>query len=258
MNFKNLFLTTALSLSVFFVHAQGKKPVKAGPKKPVPGKVTNPTAKANMPGGKQIITENDSLSYAIGVNIGQSFKQQGLDGLDLNLMSAAIRDVVAGNPTRISAEQCMPVIMNSMKKMQEKKYAPLKAEGEKYLAENKTKTGVITTESGLQYEVLKKGEGEIPKSTDRVKVHYHGTTIDGKVFDSSVDRGEPATFGVTQVIQGWVEALQLMPVGSKWKLTIPQNLAYGERGAGENIPPFATLIFEVELLGIEKTEAPKN
>lgn len=132
------------------------------------------------------------------------------------------------------------------------KYGSVKEEGEQYLAANALKEGVITTESGLQYEVLKAGNGKKPAATDRVKVHYHGTLIDGTVFDSSVDRGEPITFALNQVIAGWTEGVQLMNVGSKYRFTIPYHLAYGERGAGQQIPPYATLIFEVELLGIEK------
>ena len=131
------------------------------------------------------------------------------------------------------------------------KYGSAKAKGEAFLAENATREGVTTTPSGLQYEVIKMGKGKKPVATDKVKVHYHGTLIDGNVFDSSVDRGEPITFALTQVIPGWTEALQLMPVGSKFKLYIPQNLGYGSQQAG-SIPPFSTLIFEVELLGIEK------
>ena len=131
------------------------------------------------------------------------------------------------------------------------KYGPEKAKGEAFLADNAKREGVITTPSGLQYEVIKMGKGKKPVASDKVKVHYHGTLIDGNVFDSSVDRGEPITFALTQVIPGWTEGLQLMPVGSKFKLYIPQNLGYGSQQAG-TIPPFSTLIFEVELLGIEK------
>ena len=132
------------------------------------------------------------------------------------------------------------------------KYAEYKAENEKFLADNKTKEGVKTTASGLQYKVIKEGKGEIPTETSRVKVHYKGTLIDGTEFDSSYKRNEPATFGVNQVIKGWTEALKLMPVGSKWELYIPQELAYGDRQTGGQIKPFSTLIFEVELLDIEK------
>ena len=132
----------------------------------------------------------------------------------------------------------------------EKKYADNKAAGEKFLAENKTKEGVVTTPSGLQYKVITKGTGAIPADTSKVKVNYKGTLIDGTFFDSSIKRGQPATFGVSQVIPGWVEALQLMPEGAKWKLYIPSELAYGAQGAGEMIPPHSTLVFEVELLKV--------
>ncbi|MES2794552.1 MAG: FKBP-type peptidyl-prolyl cis-trans isomerase [Bacteroidota bacterium] len=253
MNLKStlsLVFFTIISLNIL---AQTKKAV---PKKPL----ANATkAKAPAQVGKVVLlTDNDSLSYSIGVNIGQSLKQQGLEAIDLNLLKTAMNDVMKGNPMAISAEQCMPIIMASMKKIQEKKFAPIKAEGVKFLATNSKKDSVVVLPSGLQYKILKKGNGEIPKASDKVNVHYHGTLINGQVFDSSVDRGSPATFGVTQVISGWVEALQLMPVGSKWKLFIPSELAYGERGAGENIPPFSTLVFEVELLSIEKEAAPEN
>jgi FKBP-type peptidyl-prolyl cis-trans isomerase FklB len=256
MNFKSALSIVFLTILSLNISAQTKKPMpkkvatKATTAKPAPGKPSM--------GPISLKTDNDSLSYAIGVNIGQSLKQQGLDGIDLNLMKEAMNDVLKGNPTVISAEQCMPVIMASMKKVQEKKFAPVKSEGVAFLAANKKKDSVVVLPSGMQYKVLVKGTGEIPKATDKVNVHYHGTLINGTVFDSSVNRGTPATFGVTQVIAGWVEALQLMPVGSKWKLFIPSDLAYGERGAGENIPPFSTLIFDVELLSIEKPEATEN
>jgi FKBP-type peptidyl-prolyl cis-trans isomerase FklB len=233
----------------------GKKPVgKPGPPASVKQKIESKKEGEHMGGDHKmgLKSDNDSLSYSIGMNIGQSLKQQGLDNIDLNLMKVAMNDVLKGSTTLISAEQAMPVIMASMKKISEKKYAGVKAEGMKYLTENAKKEGVVKLPSGLQYQIIKKGDGAIPKATDKVNVHYHGTLINGQIFDSSVDRGTPATFGVTQVISGWVEALQLMPVGSKWKLTIPSDLAYGERGAGENIPPFSTLIFDVELLSIEK------
>lgn len=259
MNLKSVLTIVFCTVLALNISAQSKKP---SAKKPLP-KQASTTANSKRPeiNGKGsnisgLQSANDSLSYAIGMNIGQSLKQQGLDGIDLNIMKAAMNDVLKGGTTFLTQEQCMPVIMDNMKKVQEKKYAPVKAEGEKFLAENKKKEGVTTLPSGLQYSIITKGTGEIPKATDKVNVHYHGTLINGKVFDSSVDRGTPAQFGVTQVISGWVEALQLMPVGSKWKLYIPSNLAYGERGAGENIPPFSTLIFDVELLSIEKAAEP--
>jgi FKBP-type peptidyl-prolyl cis-trans isomerase FklB len=247
-------LFTVISLNI---SAQNKK---AGPKKPMPkqannevkSKVISMNSSRGGSGLGSLTTDNDSLSYAIGVNIGQSLKQQGMENINLDLLKSAMNDVLKGNVPQIEPDKCMPVIMASMKKVQEKKFAPLKAEGLAFLAANKKKADVTTLPSGLQYTVMTKGTGEIPVATDKVNVHYHGTLLNGSVFDSSVDRGTPATFGVTQVIAGWVEALQLMPVGSKWKLFIPSDLAYGERGAGENIPPFSTLQFEVELLSIEK------
>ena len=150
-----------------------------------------------------------------------------------------------GQMTLEQANEYIQTTINNMK------YGKNLEEGEEFLAQNALRDGVKTTESGLQYEIIKEGKGKVPTTEDKVKVHYHGTLIDGTVFDSSVDRGEPIVFGVTQVIKGWTEALQMMPVGSKWKLYIPYDLAYGEREAGQ-IPPYSTLIFEVELLGIEK------
>lgn len=257
MNLKSTLSIVFLTILSFQISAQSGK---TGTKKSMPAQAKGKgpvMAKAGLPnnGPVSLKTDNDSLSYAIGINIGQSLKQQGLEGIDLNILKSAMNDILKGNPQIITAEQCMPVIMASMKKVQEKKFAPVKAEGVKFLAENAKKEGVTTLPSGLQYTILTKGTGEIPKATDKVNVHYHGTLINGQIFDSSVDRGTPAQFGVTQVISGWVEALQLMPVGSKWKLFIPSALAYGERGAGENIPPFSTLIFDVELLSIEKAPA---
>jgi FKBP-type peptidyl-prolyl cis-trans isomerase FklB len=260
MTLKSTIAIVLISTISFGLSAQVKK---GGAKKPLPSQASS-QAKSKvvsvMPAASgNLKNDADSLSYSIGVNIGQSLKSQGMENLDLEVLKAAMNDVMKGNTLKISAENCMPVIMASMNKAKAKKFGPVKAEGEKFLAENKKKADVITLPSGLQYTILKKGEGELPKAEDKVKVHYHGTLINGQIFDSSVDRGTPATFGVTQVITGWVEALQLMPVGSKWKLFIPAALAYGERGAGENIPPFSTLIFDVELLGIEKTpEAGEN
>ncbi len=254
----NLKLTLPIVLFAIItanVNAQNKN---AGSKKPMPSKAKSQmmskmiTVGAPSLGPIALKSSMDSLSYAIGMNIGQSLKAQSLEAINLDILKAAMNDILTSATCKLTQEQMMPVIMNTMKKTQEKKFAPVKAEGEKFLADNAKKEGVVSLPSGLQYSIMKKGEGEIPKAADKVNVHYHGTLINGKVFDSSVDRGTPASFGVTQVIAGWVEALQLMPVGSKWKLFIPSALAYGERGAGENIPPFSTLVFEVELLGIEK------
>jgi FKBP-type peptidyl-prolyl cis-trans isomerase FklB len=203
-------------------------------------------------------TRKDSVSYAIGFNIGQSFKTQKIDA-DPAVMAAAMNDVLNGKETKLTEEQSQQVWMAYQQEMmavaeKDRQAAGVKNKeaGEKFLAENTTKEGVITTESGLQYKVIKMGDGPKPTNTDKVKVHYKGTLIDGKTFDSSYDRGEPAVFPVTGVIPGWTEALLLMPVGSTWEVYLPSSIAYGERGAGQDIGANATLIFTVELLGIEK------
>jgi FKBP-type peptidyl-prolyl cis-trans isomerase len=207
-------------------------------------------------------------SYAVGVDIAESLKRQEL-GLDPDALAAALRDALGGKELQMKKEDVMQALKElreeMVKKMQaemeaeQKKMAELAAKNKKaadeFLAENKKKEGVVTTASGLQYKILTKGEGKIPKTTDVVKVHYKGTLIDGKEFDSSYKHGEPAKFPVGRVIKGWVEVLQLMPVGSKWQVIIPPDLAYGEDGAGEVIEPNSVLIFEVELLGIEEQPA---
>ncbi|MFT4666220.1 MAG: FKBP-type peptidyl-prolyl cis-trans isomerase FklB [Polaribacter sp.] len=200
----------------------------------------------------------DSVSYSLGVLLASNLKQQGFDNLNSKDLSAAIDDVLSGKQTMVSPTEANEIVMQYQQgKAQEKeaadavKYAGNKEEGAKFLAANKVREGVTTTASGLQYEVMTQGDGAKPTASDKVSVHYHGTLMDGTVFDSSVDRGQPASFGVTQVISGWVEGLQLMNVGSKYKFFIPYDLAYGERAAGPAIGPFSTLVFEVELLGIE-------
>ena len=195
-------------------------------------------------------TEMEKVSYSLGVNVATGVKAQGLDTIDANAVAKAFKDVFEGNDLDISEEESMEVLQAYFGKLQAAAQEKAGEAGATYLAENAAKEGVITTESGLQYEVLTEGGGAKPTAADQVTVHYHGMLTDGTVFDSSVDRGEPAKFGVTQVIKGWTEALQLMSIGDKWKLTIPSNLAYGDKGAGGMIGPNATLVFEVELLGI--------
>jgi FKBP-type peptidyl-prolyl cis-trans isomerase len=210
-----------------------------------------------------LTTKNDSVSYALGVLIGESNKQQmkdapGVDQLNKEILISAFTKAFTGDSLQIKAEKANATIQKFFAEIQ-------KVEGDKnikagadFLAANKNKAGVVTLPDGLQYEIIKAGTGPKPKAEDEVKCHYHGTTIDGKVFDSSVERGTPANFPVNRVIPGWTEALQLMPVGSKWKLYIPSALAYGERGAGKEIKPNSTLIFEVELLEIVKKDAAKK
>ncbi len=192
----------------------------------------------------------DSLSYSVGILVGQNLKRQGLDKVQPADVSAGLADAISGATPKISIEEANQILEKFMKEQATKGSEGNIEAGAAFLAENAKRPGVVTLPSGLQYEIMKAGTGPQPKATDKVTTHYHGTLIDGTVFDSSVERGQPATFPVNGVIQGWVEALQLMPVGSKWKLFIPYNLAYGERGAGAQIKPFSTLVFEVELLSI--------
>ncbi len=194
----------------------------------------------------------DSVSYSVGVLIAENLKSQGIEQVDAASLAAAVNDVFSGNALKIPLEQASSIFQAHMKKQSEKANAGKIAAGKAYLEENAKKDGVKVTESGLQYEVLNAGEGASPTTSDKVTVHYEGTLVDGTVFDSSYKRNSPATFGVTQVIAGWTEALQLMKPGDKFKLTIPYDLAYGERGAPPSIPPFATLIFTVEMLSVEK------
>ena len=199
---------------------------------------------------QKLNNEIDSVSYSLGVNIGENIKKQFPD-IDLKNFEAAIKDVLDDNKKpSISGADAQKTIQEYFTKQQAKASESVVEEGRKFLAENSKKENVITLESGLQYEVIKNGEGAKPTLNDQVTTHYHGTLIDGTVFDSSVERGEPASFPVSGVIKGWTEALQLMNVGSKWRLFVPYDLAYGERGAGPKIGPFTTLIFEVELISI--------
>lgn len=197
-------------------------------------------------------TEIDSVSYSLGVNIGSNLKKQGFDSLNVEMFSKALKDIYSNGAVKIDEKQAEAILMEYFQALQSKKQEGNVKAGEKFLEENKKKPGVITTPSGLQYTILKEGNGPKPTTNDMVTTHYHGTLIDGTVFDSSVDRGQPATFPVNGVIPGWVEALPMMSVGSKWRLFIPSNLAYGERGAGKDIGPNSTLIFDVELISIGK------
>ena len=199
---------------------------------------------------QKLKNEIDSVSYSLGVNIGENIKNQFPD-VDLKNFESGIRDVLSEKKEpKIEGADAQKIIKKYFVKAQDKATKQRTEEGEKFLAENAKRKEVIVLESGLQYEILKNGNGPKPSLNDQVTTHYHGTLIDGTVFDSSVERGQPATFPVSGVIKGWTEALQLMEVGSKWKLYIPYNLAYGEKGAGAQIGPYTTLIFEVELIKI--------
>ncbi|UCF87269.1 MAG: FKBP-type peptidyl-prolyl cis-trans isomerase [Nitrospiraceae bacterium] len=201
-------------------------------------------------------TEKDKVSYAIGMDIGKNLKRQQVE-LNPDIVSQGIKDSLSEGKTLLTEQEYIDTLTAFKKEIQQKQIAQKKEmseknkkEGEEFLAENGKKEGIVTTQSGLQYKVLQEGTGEIPKSTDAVTVNYRGTLIDGTEFDSSYRRGQPASFKVNGVIRGWTEALQLMKEGAKWQLYIPSNLAYGDRGAGRNIGPNSTLIFEVELISI--------
>jgi FKBP-type peptidyl-prolyl cis-trans isomerase len=212
--------------------------------------------------GKTVKLEShiDSVSYALGILVGSNNTKQlesAPGGGDINreAMSAAFRASSVGEETAMTAEEANELVRKFFEGAGEREAQKNLEEGNAFLEKNKAREGVTTTESGLQYEILTEGTGPKPTATDQVRVHYHGTLIDGKVFDSSVDRGEPVVFGVSQVIPGWTEALELMPVGSKWKIYLPSSIGYGERGAGGDIGPNSALIFEVELLEIVKPDA---
>lgn len=192
----------------------------------------------------------DKFSYAIGLGIGQNLLGMGAKGIVVDDFAQAIKDVLEGNQTSISHQEAREIVNKYFGELEAKMNAANIEQGKAFLEENKKRPNVVTLPSGLQYEVITEGKGKKPQATDQVKCHYEGTLIDGTLFDSSIKRGQPAVFGVNQVISGWVEALQLMPEGSKWKLYIPSELAYGAQGAGEMIPPHSTLVFEVELIKV--------
>lgn len=200
----------------------------------------------------------DKLSYAMGLNIGLQLKQMGLGNrLEVKDFGDAVNDILLGNAMKLDPDEANSLLNNFFTELEKEQNAKnaeagkaAKSEGEKFLAENAKKPGVVVTASGLQYEVLNEGSGRSPKATDVVRCHYHGTLIDGTVFDSSYQRNQPADFGLNQVIAGWTEGVQLMKEGAKYRFYLPYNLAYGEHGAGASIPPYAALIFDVELLKV--------
>ena len=199
----------------------------------------------------------DKVSYALGLGIGQQLKNMGANDLCIDDFAQAIKDVLEGNELVVSHHEAQGIVTRyfqekeaALNKEKEAKGKQAKADGEKFLKENATKEGVVTTASGLQYMVLREGDGKSPKATDKVRCHYEGMLIDGTLFDSSLQRGEPAVFGLQQVIAGWTEGLQLMSEGAKYRFFIPYQLAYGAAGAGASIPPYAALIFDVELIEV--------
>lgn len=236
---KNSFLLAMLMVASHMAFSQVKPAVKT--KAPIAKVAASVTTMKNT---------IDSVSYSLGMMIAQFYKQQGVNKVNTTMVSKAINDALKGGKPLLTEEQSNQCINNYITDMREEKASGAKKAGQEFLAANKTKPGVVTLPSGLQYQILTEGTGPKPAITDTVRCHYHGMLIDGTVFDSSVDRGQPAEFPVGAVIRGWVEALPMMPVGSKWKLFIPSDLGYGDNGAGPKIGPGATLIFDVELLGI--------
>lgn len=237
---QSVFCIIFLSVS-FFGAAQNKPAAKPAAKKPTTASKPAPVMKNAL----------DSFSYALGLSMAGFYKEQGVENINTDLVTQALKDSKAGKP-RLDEGQINSTIINFMQAAKSRKAEPEKKEGRAFLDSNKTRQGIVTLPSGLQYKILKEGTGVKPKLNDRVKVHYHGSLLNGKVFDSSVERGEPVDLNVNEVIPGWTEALQLMPVGSKWQLFIPSELGYGDAGAGADIPPGATLLFDVELIDIVK------
>ena len=193
----------------------------------------------------------DKVSYAMGIGIGRQLADMGANDIVTEDFAAAMKDVLTGAQLQIDETEAQAMVQEYLQRKGEERLKNVKAEGEAFLADNAKKEGIVTLPSGLQYQVLQEGNGKSPKATDQVKCHYEGTLINGKVFDSSYRRGEPATFPLNGVIAGWTEGLQLMKEGAKYRFFIPFNLAYGTRGAGQDIPPYATLIFDVELIEVK-------
>ena len=250
MNVSKTFLVFACSVAMA-TSARAQTTVKSTSPAHKTGAATSAATAATV----TLKTENDSISYAIGVSLANFYKQQNITNINTTILVRAVKDV-ENNKTVLSEQQCQGTLMAYVQKQQGEKALGNKKVGQEFLAANSKKPGVVTLPSGLQYQIIKAGAGPKPKLTDMVRVHYHGTLIDGRVFDSSVDRGQPIELNVNGVIPGWTEALQLMPVGSKWKLFIPSELAYGDRQAGQLIAPGSTLVFDVELLDIVNQTAP--
>jgi len=229
-----------------------------------PAATTQSSPAAGGPNSSALANQKDKVSYAIGMNIGTNLHRQSVD-VDPKILQQGLQDALSGGKTLLSEDEARATLsefQNEMRQKQQEKMqqagAANKKEGDAFLAANKSKEGVVTLPSGLQYKVLTAGTGPKPTTSDSVVCNYKGTLIDGKEFDSSYKRGQPATFPVTGVIKGWTEALQLMPVGSKWQLFVPADLAYGERGPSPDIGPNATLIFEVELLSIQSKDQTQD
>ncbi len=241
MALSNLRKTTVFLLALFIVSCTASKSTLQKKKEP---------ATPSLPPKPLVSSETDSLSYAIGVQVATYYKNQGMDSINLDVLKKAYQDVYNDSPLVMNLEQCNMTLQSKLQDFMKRKLDKTKAESKAFLDSTAKLPGVTILPSGLQYKIITRGNGPIPKSTDTVKAHYSGTLIDGKEFDNSYKRGEPLEIPVGGVIKGWTEALELMPVGSKWELYIPSNLAYGDRGAGGAIPGGAALVFTVELLEI--------
>lgn len=245
-------LTLSLCISLMTtasLFAQSKKELKAQVQR-----LTNEVNELKKPKEVDLQNQETKVSYAMGVMIATNIESQGIDSLDVEALTLAFQDVLKERELKLQPQEAEGIIQQYMQEMMESRRTKAIEEATSYLEKNKTKEGIKETPSGLQYKVVKEGTGKSPGPKDRVTVHYTGMLTDGTVFDSSVERGQPATFGVSQVIPGWTEALQLMKEGGKWTIYVPYELAYGERGAGRDIPPYATLIFDVELLKVEQAK----
>jgi FKBP-type peptidyl-prolyl cis-trans isomerase FklB len=259
MSTPSTFSLLILATLMFLGNAIAQTPAAAKPATP-PAKAAPGSTGKTSAAAPALTTQKDKFSYALGMNIGANLKKQSVP-VNPDLFARGLRDTLAGRKLLLTEDEAHAVLMamqNEMRKQQQEKMEVIaeanKKTGADFLAANKTKAGVVTLPSGLQYKILQAGTGPKPLATDTVTVNYRGTLTNGAEFDSSFKRGKPATFGISGVIKGWTEALQLMPVGSKWQLFIPPDLAYGDRGAGSEIGPNAVLIFEVELLSIQAPE----
>ena len=248
---KKIFTILALIASYTLTLAQ-TKPVSSGKPKiaTIQRKPAVLVAKAKPISTTVFKSQLDSLSYAFGISIANDIKSRGVTSLNYNLLAKAMNDVFAATNPILSPEKCQELIYRYLSTIEKKKFEGTIGEGTKYMQANSKKAGIVTLPSGLQYEVLTSGTGAKPKATDEVTVNYKGTLTNGKQFDSSYDRGQAATFMLNQVIPGWTEGVQLMQVGSKYRFYVPYSLGYGERGAGQDIPPYSNLIFEIELISV--------
>ena len=248
---KKTLIACVLIASGTYTYAQSKPAASPKPKPAATQTKPASTTQSKPATGPVFKSQLDSASYAFGLSIGNDIKSRGINSLNYSLVTKAMSDAFAGNNPLLSPEKCQELIMSFLSSIEKKKFEGNITEGTKFLNENSKKPGVVTLPSGLQYQIITPGNGIKPKATDEVTVNYKGTLLNGRQFDSSYDRGQPATFMLNQVLPGWTEGLQQMPVGSKYRFFIPYALAYGERAAGPDITPFSTLIFEVELISVQ-------